>query len=644
MRFLRFQLERWIQRGVLEQLVLVAGIIASISVVGGVVVWIGTDSFSNVFDAIWWAFLRLTDPGYLGDDEGVVKRVVSTVVTVLGYVIFMGSLIAIMTQWLAQTIDRFDRGLGPIVMEGHIVVIGWTNRTLEIVRELMIARGRLRRFLAKQDQRVLRVVIVALEVTPDRRRQLRNFLGKHYRSRQIFFRSGSEISRGELARFDLARAGAVIIPGDEFRHGDIESADVNMIKMLVALRSTLGRQLVDGEGPQFVAELFDPRKAGAARGILGDRCSIISGDTTIATLMVQAIRDPRLLAVFLELLSHVQGCTLYVKGFPELAGIHPAEANHRFAAAVVIGVLRPEVGGDVTHLNPPEDFRLERDDKLVMVAGSSESLVLEPSPVRGLIAPRRELRGTVKRTRTVLVLGLSTKIGSMLEELGRTNGLEAEVTVVTRHSEAEQSEMLEGFVWDPARVRVERIQADYTSFGVLDGIGLQRFDTILLLSSVGMPSAADADARAIMGYEMVKAVLAERSPADGRGPDLIVEFVDPTSADLLDGDAGIRVLSPRILAHLESHSALHPDLGSVFTELFVGGGVEMVIREAGDYGCEDGATFDDVGRAAAERGEIAIGCVIGGAVIGGFEIELCPPSDRRCDDAAGCSIVALATE
>ena len=28
-------------------------------------------------DAIWWAFLRLTDPGYLGDDEAAVESAAS---------------------------------------------------------------------------------------------------------------------------------------------------------------------------------------------------------------------------------------------------------------------------------------------------------------------------------------------------------------------------------------------------------------------------------------------------------------------------------------------------------------------------------------------------------------------------------------
>ena len=162
------------------------------------------------------------------DDEGAVLRILSTIVTVLGYVLFMGSLIAIMTQWLAQTISRFERGMAPIAMRGHVVILGWTNRTPEIVRELLIARGRLRRFLEAHDQRALRIVIVADEVNADRRHELRSFLGEHWRNRQIFMRAGSELSLGDLARFDLPHAAAIIVPGDEFTLQDEDEAIIEI--------------------------------------------------------------------------------------------------------------------------------------------------------------------------------------------------------------------------------------------------------------------------------------------------------------------------------------------------------------------------------------------------------------------------------
>ena len=109
--YLKFRVEQLLLRGAHSRLLFIASLIGVVAVGGGLMVQATDAPFDDSETAIWWAFLRLTDPGYLGDDEGLARRVISTVVTVLGYVLFMGSLIAIMTQWLNQTIRNRDVGM-----------------------------------------------------------------------------------------------------------------------------------------------------------------------------------------------------------------------------------------------------------------------------------------------------------------------------------------------------------------------------------------------------------------------------------------------------------------------------------------------------------------------------------------------------
>ncbi|MCC5878416.1 MAG: hypothetical protein JJU03_00765, partial [Idiomarina sp.] len=86
----KFYLERQLAKGAFYQLLVAWFMVVIISVVGGVLITAFHGPEEVYSENIWWAFLRLTDPGYLGDDEGAFKRVISTVLTVLGYVIFMG--------------------------------------------------------------------------------------------------------------------------------------------------------------------------------------------------------------------------------------------------------------------------------------------------------------------------------------------------------------------------------------------------------------------------------------------------------------------------------------------------------------------------------------------------------------------------
>ena len=636
-RFINFRLERWIQRGILHQILLVASAIALIAVAFGVAGWASTEAFESPFEAIWWAFLRLTDPGYLGDDEGSILRTLSTIVTVLGYVLFMGSLVAIMTQWLAQKIERLDEGLTPISMRGHVVVLGWTNRTPEIVREIASARGRLSRFLERASQRRLRIVVVTEEAVSERRQLLKAYLGPLHRQGQVYMRLGSESSLVDLARFDLARAGAIIIPGDEFRHADAETSDAHVVRSLLGLRAILESK-GDSDRPQVVAEITDPRKAMAAKRALGQSIEVIRGNTIIAQLLAQAIRDPRLVDVILALLSHARGPSPYVKGFAAATGRHPASLDAHFDRAVVLGAVRDREGQARTFLNPPPDFEIETSDRLVLLARSSRDLVLEAN-LEARSTPSLQVgQAHAREDRRVLVLGWSAKIGSILEELGRNETIHATITLVSRLPETLRSRSVEGFSWDAERIRLEHVERDFTMAGVLEDLDPVAYDRILIMASTEMTTPDQADARTIIGYELVTSVIAESLGEGESGPEVILELVDPNSERLLTEADHLPLLVPRILGHLAAHVALLGELGSVFEALLLSG--RIAIRKPEDFGLEGPVAHGAAMRAVADQGEVLI-ALIHEAPDSRVRLELCPSREHVWDAAEAPRMVVI---
>ena len=131
--WLTFRLERMVMHGPLARFAIILGLVVAVAVVAGLLVRAVAPGFESTGEAIWWAFLRLTDPGYLGDDVGVARASVSTAVTVLGYILFMGALIAILVQWLDRTLNRLERGLTPVALNAHVVLLGWTSRTPSVL-------------------------------------------------------------------------------------------------------------------------------------------------------------------------------------------------------------------------------------------------------------------------------------------------------------------------------------------------------------------------------------------------------------------------------------------------------------------------------------------------------------------------------
>ena len=645
-KFLKFQLERWIQRGIFHQLMFAAALILAISLIGGLLAWAVTDQFDDPLEAIWWSFLRLSDPGYLGDDEGVSLRIISTIVTVLGYVLFLGSLVAIMTQWLNQTLRRYESGLTPISMSGHIVIIGRTNRTPELAKQLLSSGGGMQRFLEEHDTRRLRIVIVSDEVDAEKRSRLRSLIGKPWRNGQVFLRAGSALKLTDLARFELPRASSIIIPGDEFTFGNSETSDTRAVKTLLNLRQIL-EPLPMAAWPTIVVEVLDPRHARAAQGVLQERSEIVMGNAVIARLVAQSIRDHRLAIVFLELLAQHQGCAPYVRQFPELEGHHPVAANSRFDRAIVIGAVRIENGRPVTYLNPPREFRLERDDLLVLISRAFEDCVISGNaevPVPSAYSSRTD--APTRSVRRVLVLGWSYKIGIILQELSSSKLANIEVTIASRTTQADRERFLGQFETDPDRVRVKHIETDYTVSALRADtdadMDLESFDTIVLLASTWLGSAEAADARVIMGYEFVKSMLAQQIRTGEKQPKIVLEFANATSSHHYADSSDVKLVSPEILGYLQAHVAIRPVLNSVFGELFAPGGAEVAMRLPEEYGLtDDTLSFRVIEAQARNCGEIALG-LLTAAGTDDEKLELCPNRDSEVSITGADVIVVLA--
>ncbi len=237
---LKFQIEQLLLRGAHSRLMVIASLVGIVAVGGGLLVQATGAPFDDRGTAIWWAFLRLTDPGYLGDDEGLARRAISTAVTVIGYVLFMGSLIAIMTQWLNQTIRDLERGLTPIAQRNHILILGWTNRTSVIVGELMRSEGRVRRFLRLRGARGLHVVILSEDVSLERTMELRKALGDLWHAGKVTFRSGTPLRIKHLERVDFLHASAIILPGADFAYGSANESDTRIVKTLLSIANQRG--------------------------------------------------------------------------------------------------------------------------------------------------------------------------------------------------------------------------------------------------------------------------------------------------------------------------------------------------------------------------------------------------------------------
>ncbi len=630
---IQFILERWIQRGALYQLLFMLGLIAVVAFSGGLLAANLTGVFGNLGEAVWWAFLRLTDPGYLGDDEGTALRVISTTVTVLGYVLFMGSLIAIMTQWLNQEIRRLESGLTPITIEDHFLILGWTNRTPSILRELVLSEGRVRRFLKRRGARKLRIVILADEVTAELRHEIREILGRRWHRAQIIIRSGSSMRIEHLRRVDYSRASAIILPGADFALGGPEATDTRVVKTLMTISKE--NQPPGEQEPSVVAEIFDAQKIPIAEQAYDGPINVIAGDAFISRLIAQTVRHRGLSHVYSELLSHEHGNEVYVRQVDELAGLPFLAATTVFPRASVLGIARPQTKGFRPILNPSGDFEIKPGDRIVLIAGSYEESLpgqdfeYDATKVREARDGKRMKLAPVETMpiRHILVLGWSHKVEALIEELSGYESENFEVDVFSLVPIEERTELLRHVATAAEGVTVTHLEGDYVRQADLAAIDWSRYDNCVFLGSDWLDSSEETDARSILGYSAMRAAL-EGQPTR---PEILIELIDPWNAVLFKHRQGEVIISPVVLSHMLAHASLRPELTNVFGELFGPGGAEIFFRPASDYRLAGKTvSFEEIRAISHSVMEIAIGVrLAAGSEEPGGGVQLNPHPDRQ---------------
>ena len=601
---LKFFLERLLLRGVWFHILIMASLIAGISLIAGLLAYSFTSGFEDPGKSVWWAFLRLSDPGYLGDDEGPILRTLSTVVTVLGYVVFMGALIAVMTQWLHRTMRKLESGLTSISQRDHILILGWTNRTSTIIREILLSEGRVRRFLKRIRAKKLNIVVLAEDVSAELAHELQMELGNLWNHRQITLRSGTSLRVEHLQRVDFLNASVIIIPGTDLFSDGSEVVDIKAIKTLLTISNNAHDKQIS-DPPLVVAEIFDARKIAVAKAAYPGRHEIVAGDMVISRLIAQNVRHQGLSFIYAELLTHNEGNELYVRDCPQFEGMTFIDITGAFKESILLGVLRTNNGKTVPILNPPHDFKIQKDDRMVVLSRS----YMNSQPVNEFESVSTVTKKFIKiqnnyLKRRLLILGWNHKIPSLIHEFDSYENESFDIDILSLVEPEKREEALSRYDLNFKHVVLQQLHGDYTAVSDLNDINPAEYDNILFVANDWMDSNEESDARSIMGSLILRDLL----PKTGKRPEIILELMDPGNEKLFQKDMGEVIVSPHILSHILAHVGLRRELNIVFEELFTVNGAEIYFRKPADFELDKGTMrFKDIQKAVAQYGEICLG-------------------------------------
>lgn len=594
----KFYLERQLAKGAFYQLLVAWLMVVIISVLGGVLITAFHGPGELYSENIWWAFLRLTDPGYLGDDEGIFRRFVSTILTVLGYVIFMGTLVAIMTQWLFRKMRTLEQGLTPVSLRRHIAVLGWTSRTIPILLDVL-GRGPL---LDTKDGKRGRtnISVLAEDITEGASAQFYSNRELAAQRKQVILRSGSMLNPEHLHRVAAANARVVIIPSRSSSQENLLTADAEAIKVLLSLNA----QRPPEQLPLAIVELQSADKIPLALHSYRGPLQLVASDVAIARAFNQSVVSPGVSEVLDYLLVDANGCQLYLSQARQLEGQSWSQVGGHYQAAIPCGIVRQSEGRAEPILAPPADTVVGKHDLLILLANKERDIVFLPAGEavdEALPAADWQRSKSAQNERSILVLGWNARVPKFIEQLQEATLGALQLTSISTMPKAERRDQL-----GEAHQGWQFIDADYTRPSVLGKQDLSQYDSIIVFATDRLDSGEEADARSIVTNQLLDYLLDEKE----QRPQVIVELTDPNNAVYVSASkhklSSEVVQSSAMISHLLAQLAVFPQLRSVYDNLLDPDGVGLHLRPMPE-GWGGRRYFRQLQRAVAAEGAILLG-------------------------------------
>ncbi|GAA1825477.1 CASTOR/POLLUX-related putative ion channel [Actinomadura chokoriensis] len=532
---------------------------------------------------VWRSLLRTLDPGTMGDDTGTGPFLALMLVSTIGGIFIVSSLIGVLTTGLEAKIGELRKGRSRIVEHGHTVLLGWSDQVFTVVAELVEAN---------QSRRRSCVAILADRDKVEMEDAIRARVGDLGRTR-IVCRTGDplKVADVELVSPGTARSILIVTP-------ELADADTRVIKVLLAL----GARNWGEQGPHVVAAVHDSANLPAARLAGGERAHVIDADDVAIRLIVQSHRQSGLSQVCTELLDFV-GHEFYMRPEPSLAGRPFGESLSAYDLGVPGGLRRAD--GTVL-LNPPMDTVLRADDEVIILAEDDLLIRLAsgpPPPVREEAISTAVAREPVpERT---LMLGWNHRAPKIIELLDEFLAAGSELVVA-----APREDPTAGLP-APANLKIDFIRAEPTERPSLESLDVGAYQKVIVLSDAGHdPDHADARTLVtLLHLRDMEDALSAPGSAPGDPFAIVSEINDDANREIAQvTKADDFIVSEKLISLMLTQLSENRHLYDVFVDLLDPAGSEIYLKPACDYlvpGAE--ANFATLIESARRRGEVALG-------------------------------------
>ncbi len=575
-QILRYRFDNFISRGGMSVFFsLVVAFLVLLLVIGGLRALVfllypdGAAPGDDLLQNLYVTFLQLTDPGNMAQDLSTpTEYKFPAVLAGLSGVILLSMLIAVITTGLDQKLTDLRQGHSKVLESGHTLILGWNERVVEIIRELV---------MANESERSPAIVILSEMDKEEMDETLRTRVLDTQNTR-VITRSGNTSLLANLDRVTVEDCKSIIVLAscaDSATAEDKAASDSRVIKTVLAVVAAKP----DDKRHNIVAEIFDARNRRIVEQIAPDEVRAVDTEEILAKILVQTSRTSGLAVVYNEILSFDRS-EMYFHG-ADWRGARFSELQYRFADGVPMGIRRPD--GEII-VNPDPETPMQDGDEILILAQDNSTIKLRRKPVatpadhklrEGRLEPRRERN---------LILGWNRKALIFARELADYVRDESVIDIVVDRPSEAITQQVQALRRELGKLSLHLFDANPLSNEVLVALKPFTYDNIVILSQGGANGDSEkTDSDTIIILLLLRAIF-KAHPAEAGRTALITEVMDSDNQELVS-KAGVNdfIISNRLVSNILAQISEEPDIKAVYDNLFEESGSEIYLKPASLY-------------------------------------------------------------
>lgn len=549
---------------------------------------------------VFLSFLELTDPGSMTQDidSDPLIKIFAVIAGLAGFVL-LSALIAFITNALDQRLQQLRKGHSQVIMEDHTLILGWNERIIDILSELILA-------FESEDK----PGIVILADRP--KEEMDDFLSVNLPDTQntkIVTRSGRESAVVNLgiASIDTAKAVIVLATAEPTATAtEMERSDVNAIKAVLAATSLLGDEDEDEDDDvTVVAEIYSDERRELASAIDRDRVVCISSSEILAKILVQTSRSEGLAVVYEEMLSF-DGSEIYFHQESGLSGRMFGELGYLMPDGVPLGLKSSD--GVIT-LNPEPRTPLTGDEELIVLAEDDSTIGFNEEPIARPVVHPPGTQRVLSRQERELLIGWTSKVETIVEEYSDYVREGSGIDILLRTPDPEARRQAANLQETVGNIAVRVLEADPFDRDDLMSLRPFDYDNIIILSEAGQEGSAEwVDSETLLLLLQLQQLF--RTQPEQPRTKLIAEVLDSRNRELIT-QTGTKefIISNRLISMIAAQLSENGDMEMVYESLFSESGSEVYLKPLYLYFAQlpPQGTFADLMVAAQQRAEVALG-------------------------------------